>query len=54
MPRDFKSFSKENLNTEKIINENQNKANEYQDILNKYKNNVAEAFDEAKKILKLI
>ncbi len=35
MPRDFKSFAKEN---EKIINENQDKANEYQDILNKYKN----------------
>ena len=35
MPRDFKSFSKEN---EKIINENKEKANDYQDILNKYKN----------------
>ena len=35
MPRDFKSFAKEN---EKIINENKEKANDYQDILNKYKN----------------
>ena len=37
MPRDFKTFAKENQqNAEKIINENQEKANEYQDILNKY------------------
>jgi len=35
MPRDFKSFAKENEN---IINENKDKASEYQDILNKYKN----------------
>ena len=35
MPRDIKSFAKEN---EKVLNENQEKANEYQDILNKYKN----------------
>jgi len=35
MPRDFKSFAKEH---EKIINENKEKANDYQDILNKYKN----------------
>lgn len=35
MPRDFKSFSKENEN---IINENPNKTKEYEDILNKYKN----------------
>lgn len=35
MPRDFKSFAKEN---EKVVNENQQKADEYQDILNKYKN----------------
>ena len=35
MPRDFRSFAKEN---EKVVNENQEKANEYQDILNKYKN----------------
>ena len=35
MPRDFKSFVK---NQEKIIEENKEKANDYQDILNKYKN----------------
>ena len=35
MPRDFKSFAKEN---EKIFEENKEKANDYQDILNKYKN----------------
>ena len=35
MPRDFKSFAKEN---EKVVNDNQEKANEYQDILNRYKN----------------
>ena len=35
MPRDFKSFAKE---SEKIIDENKEKANDYQDILNKYKN----------------
>lgn len=34
MPRDFKSFAKEN---EKIIEENKEKSNEYNDILNKYK-----------------
>lgn len=35
MPRDFRTFAKEN---EHIVNENQKQANEYQDILNKYKN----------------
>lgn len=35
MPRDFKSFAKE---SERIIDENKEKANDYQDILNKYKN----------------
>ena len=35
MPRDFKSFAKEN---EKVMNDNQEKVDEYQDILNKYKN----------------
>lgn len=35
MPRDFKSFAKEN---EKIINENPKQAQDYQEILNKYKN----------------
>jgi len=34
MPRDFKSFAKENEN---IVKENQEKADAYQDILNKYK-----------------
>lgn len=34
MPRDFKSFAKEN---EKIIEENKEKSNEYNDIINKYK-----------------
>ena len=39
MPRDFKSFANEHKKeTEKILNENKDKANEYQDILNKYKN----------------
>ena len=38
MPRDFRSFAKENQkDTEKILNENQDKVNDYQDILNKYK-----------------
>ena len=35
MPRDFKSFAKEN---EKILDENKSKANDYQDIINKQKN----------------
>lgn len=35
MPRDFKSFAKEN---EKIINENKNLVQDYEQILNKYKN----------------
>ena len=35
MPRDFKSFVN---NQEKIIQENKDKANDYQDIINKYKN----------------
>lgn len=39
MPRDFKSFANEhNKATEKIFSENKDKTNEYQDILNKYKN----------------
>jgi len=41
MPRDFKSFSKENNNfskqSENILNENQEKVNQYEDIINKYK-----------------
>lgn len=58
MPRDFKSFAKENQKeTEKIINENQEKANEYQDILNKYKNMnqsdlMSNLFSEASKLKK--
>ena len=35
MPRDFKSFSQ---NQEKTLNENQEKVNQYEDIINKYKN----------------
>ena len=35
MPRDFKSFAKENEN---IINENKNTADNYEKLLNKYKN----------------
>jgi len=52
MPRDFRSFAKENEN---IVNENQQKADEYQDILNKYKdmnNNelMGNLFKEASKL----
>lgn len=56
MPRDFRSFAKENhKESEKIINENQEKASEYQDILNKYKNMnqndlMANLFSEASKL----
>ncbi|MBE5741560.1 MAG: hypothetical protein E7351_03445 [Clostridiales bacterium] len=54
MPRDFKSFAKEN---EKVINDNKDKANEYQDILNKYKNMdnnelMSNLFSEATKLKK--
>ena len=58
MPRDFKTFAKENHKaTENIINENQEKASEYQDILNKYKNMnqndlMANLFSEASKLKK--
>ena len=39
MPRDFRSFANENRKeAEKIINENKEQANKYEDILNKYKN----------------
>lgn len=41
MPRDFRDFVKNNQNnssTEKILNENKEQANKYEDILNKYKN----------------
>ena len=52
MPRDFKSFVK---NQEKIIEENKEKANDYQDILNKYKNMdsnelMSNLFSEASKL----
>ena len=56
MPRDFKSFAKENKKeAEKIISENQEKANEYQDIINKYKNMnqndlISNLFSEATKL----
>ena len=58
MPRDFKSFAKEHQeDAEKILNENQNKASEYQDIINKYKNMdqndlMANLFSEASKLKK--
>jgi len=58
MPRDFRSFAKENQqNAEKIVIENQEKANEYQDILNKYKNMsqndlMSNLFKEASKLKK--
>ena len=38
MPRDFKSFSKEKEKKTNISTEEQQKVNEYQDIINKYKN----------------
>ena len=52
MPRDFKTFAKDN---EKILNENQEKTNEYQNILNKYKNMnsselMSNLFSEASKL----
>ena len=56
MPRDFKSFAKEHKNeAEKIINENKQKASEYQDIINKYKDMnqndlMANLFSEATKL----
>lgn len=60
MPRDFKTFANENKSSqssEKILNENQEKANEYQDILNKYKNMsqndlMSNLFSEASKLKK--
>lgn len=39
MPRDFKSFSKDySKEAEKVLNDNKNKVDEYENILNKYKN----------------
>lgn len=58
MPRDFKSFAKENQKqAEKILNENQEKVDAYQDILNKYKNMnqsdlMSNLFSEASKLKK--
>ena len=57
MPRDFKSFAKDKEKTENIINNNQEKVNEYQDILNKYKNMdqnelMSNLFSEATKLKK--
>ena len=58
MPRDFKSFAKENQKqSEKIFNENQEKVDAYQDILNKYKNMnqsdlMSNLFSEASKLKK--
>jgi hypothetical protein len=52
MPRDFKNFVKDQ---EKILEENKDKANNYQDILNKYKNMdnnelMSNLFNEASKL----
>ena len=52
MPRDFKSFAKENEN---IIKENPKQTQEYEDILNKYKNMnnsqlMSSLFEEASKL----
>lgn len=57
MPRDFRSFAKENTNTEKILNENKAQASEYEDIINKYKNMnqndlMSNLFSEASKLKK--
>lgn len=54
MPRDFKSFAKEN---EKILNDNKDKTEEYTDLLNKYKDMdsndlMANLFKEANKLKK--
>lgn len=39
MPRDFRSFAKENQQkAEKILNDNKEDASKYEDIINKYKN----------------
>jgi len=52
MPRDFKTFAKENEN---ILNDNQEKTKEYENILNKYKNMnsselMSSLFSEASKL----
>ena len=60
MPRDFRTFSKENQTSkdaQKILNENKEEASKYQDILNKYKNMnqndlMSNLFSEASKLKK--
>lgn len=58
MPRDFRSFVKDNYqSTEKILNENKEQANQYEDIINKYKNMnqndlMSNLFSEASKLKK--
>ena len=58
MPRDFRSFAKENKqDAEKILNDNKEQASKYEEILNKYKNMdqndlMANLFSEATKLKK--
>ena len=58
MPRDFKTFAKENhQQAEKILNENQEDASKYEKIINKYKNMnqndlMSNLFSEANKLKK--
>ena len=52
MPRDFRSFAKDNQN---VMNNNKDKVNEYQSILDKYKNMdnnelMSNLFNEANKL----
>lgn len=52
MPRDFRSFANDN---KKVMDDNQDKVNEYQSILDKYKNMdsnqlMANLFSEASKL----
>ena len=56
MPRDFKSFAKENQNNNsQFASKDQEKVNEYENIINKYKNMdqsdlMANLFSEASKL----
>ena len=57
MPRDFKSFATNKNENNTFSNRDQQKANEYQDILNKYKNMdnnqlMSNLFSEASKLKK--
>lgn len=60
MPRDFRSFAKDSQNSqsaEKILNDNKEKASEYEDLINKYKNMnqndlMSNLFSEASKLKK--